>query len=384
MGKLLLFAAALVLFAPVASSQLVKAVEVPAGSPQDKALDEISASDGAQKLALIDNFNAEYGKGEYAAMALDLYVSYYTDANDFAKVADYAGKILAVDPDNFSAALHLVRAEYQVGNPAGLVDAEEKLSGIIARYKAQTPPAGANPNWQSLHDQALADQQDQIRYAESLMPDALYKVTSPTERAADAERAVAAFPDSSYAAMEETLAALAYQQAQDLPKTIAAAEKTLTFDPNSISMLLLLADHYSANSDQLDKADAYSKKALELLASAKQPAGISDADWHNRVTQQTGLAWTEQGMVLIQKEDYTGAITDLQKAGPLLKSDLPTYARNLYRLGYADAKLKKFPEAKAALSEAATYDTPTKPIALQLLQQVNAAAPSPAKRTGRG
>ena len=115
------------------------------------------------------------------------------------KMADYAQKILALDPDNFTAALHLARAESQMGNAAGVFDAGEKLSGIINRYNAQTPPAGADAaDWTSLHQQSLADQQDQIRYVQYFMTNALYKVQAPADRAAFAERYIALFPDSSF------------------------------------------------------------------------------------------------------------------------------------------------------------------------------------------
>jgi len=86
------------------SAQLVKSTNTNAGTPEDKALDEISnTTDPAQKLALIEKFQADFGKGEFAVLALDLHVSYYSDAKDYAKMADYAEKIMVLDPDNFAA-----------------------------------------------------------------------------------------------------------------------------------------------------------------------------------------------------------------------------------------------------------------------------------------
>lgn len=386
-GFLLL--AMFILLAPTAHSQLIKTVPIKAGTSEDKALDEISnAADPAQKLALIDKFYADFGKGELAVTAGDLYVSYYSDAKNYPKVAEYAQNILVLDPDNFSAALQLIHADYEVGDAPDLLDVGEKFAGILARYKAQTPPAGADAaSWKTLHDQSLADQQDQIAYVESLLSSILYKVQSPAERAAAADRAVAAFPDSSYAAMDERLAAVSYQQAENTPKMIAAAEKALILDPNSIDMLLLLGDQYSSNANQLDgglldKAEAYSKKALALLAGAKKPEGIPEAQWQSKITLQTGLAWTEQGQIRITRNDFTGAAAAFQKASPLLKADTSSYARNLYRLGVAYSRMKKIPEARAALAEAASLDTPFKMLAEQALQQI--APATPPKRSGRG
>ncbi|HEY4839990.1 MAG TPA: hypothetical protein VIH72_15340, partial [Candidatus Acidoferrales bacterium] len=52
-------------------AQLTKTVTTKAGTPEDKAMDEISSTtDPAQKLALIDKFNADLAHGEYAVLGL--------------------------------------------------------------------------------------------------------------------------------------------------------------------------------------------------------------------------------------------------------------------------------------------------------------------------
>ena len=364
-------------------AQLVKSTNTNAGTPEDKALDEISnTTDPAQKLALIEKFQADFGKGEFAVLALDLHVSYYSDAKDYAKMADYAEKIMVLDPDNFAAVVHLAHAYSELHNPKALVDTLEKLSGILTRYKAQTPPADAPSDWKSLHDQSLADNQPQIEYVQSLVANGIFADTVPAERAALADRYATVFPDASYAPMAESLAASSYQQAQDTPHMIAAAEKAVAMNPNSIDMLLLLADAYSSSGNNLDKASEYSKKALQLLPVAKKPDSVTDDQWKKQTTLQTGVAWSAQGQVQINKNDLNGAAASFQKASPLLKADTPTYARNLYRLGFTYARLQKIPEAKAALAEAASYNTPFKSLAQQTLEKLGTAPPP--KRAGRG
>jgi tetratricopeptide (TPR) repeat protein len=368
----------------VARAQLIRTITTKAGTPEDKALDEISnTTDPAQKLILIDKFNADLGHDEYAILGLQLYVSYYSDAKNYPKMAEYSQKILALDAENYAAALNLTRAQFEANNPAGVVEAGEKMSGILTRYKAQTAPAGADPTWASLHKQSLDDQKDQIAYVRNLMYASLFKVQSPAERAALAERVVAAFPDSPYAALSEAMAANAYQQAQDSPKMIAAADKALAMNPNSTDMLLLLAEYYSNAGQQLDKALADAKKALQLLPAAKAPEGVSEDQWKNQIALQTGLAWSAEGQVLINNNDLEGAANAFRTASPLLKADLNYYARNLYRLGFTYARQKKIPEAAAALKEVISLNTPFKAPAQQTLDQITPTA-APAKRTGRG
>jgi tetratricopeptide (TPR) repeat protein len=365
--------------AGAARAQLIRGTTIHAGSPEEKALDEISAAtDPVQKLALIDKFMADFGQGDMAVIANELYVSYYADAKNYAKMAEYAQKILALDPDNFNASIHLARAESELGNTAALFDAGEKMTAIIVRYKAQTTPADAVPElWKPKHDQALADQHDQIEYVRNLLANAVFRAQSPADRAAFGERFAAGFPDSPYAASCEALAAGAYQQLQNIPKMIAAGEKVLSMDPNNTDTLLLLADHYSDKGQELDKADAYAKKAIALLPSAKKPEGVADDQWKNQINFQTGLAWSADGQVLINRNNLEGAASAFQKASPLLKSNTVYYARNLYRLGFTYARMKKIPEATAALNEVISMNTPFKALAQQTLQQLGGSAPPP-------
>lgn len=380
---LLLIVFLMLSLATASRAQLAKAITTKAGTPEDKALDEISSTtDPAAKLALIDKFNAELAKDEYAILGLDLYVSYYSDQKNYPKMAEYSQKILAIDPDNYNAALHLANAQFEAGNVAATIEAGEKISGILTRYKAQTAPADADANWASLHKQYFDDQKGQINYVQNIMFNSLYKIRAPAERAAFAERIVAAFPDGPYAVPSEVMAANSYQQAQDNPKMVVAAEKTLTMDANSTDMLVLLAEYYSSAAEQLDKALAYAKKAIELLPNAKAPQGVAADQWQNQIKLQTGVAWSAEGQVLINKNDLEGAATAFRTASPLLKAEVNAYARNLYRLGFTYARQKKVPEATAALNECISLNTPFKAPAQQTLTQMGTTTTT--KRPGRG
>ena len=107
-------------------------------------------------------------------------------------------------------------------------------------------------------------------------------------------------------------------------------------------MLLLLSDDYGERSEQLDKAEAYAKKAATLCDTAKKPEGVTDADWQNQITLQKGLALSALGQIDIAKKDNLAAVKNLSAAAPLLKSNATTYARNQYRLGFAYLNLKKW------------------------------------------
>ncbi|HET9399560.1 MAG TPA: hypothetical protein VFO34_01295 [Candidatus Acidoferrales bacterium] len=364
-------------------AQLTKNVLVQAGTPEDKATREIgAATDPAQKLALIDKFQTDLGKGDMALLANELYMGYYLDAKNWDKLAEYAQKQLEFDPDNFFAAMQLLRANAEKHDAAQEFEAGEKCGGIVTRFRAQQAPADADAAaWKVRHDQYLADAHDELQYIQASMLDVVYHTHDARSRASLAERFVAAFPDSPYAVSTENMAAMTFQGVTDNPKMIAAAQKALTLDPNDGAMLVLLADYYSEKGEQLDQADAYAKKAIQVLPKAAKPEGVADADWSRQVTLQTGVAWSSVGQILVNKKDDAGAITAFQTAGPLLRAEKTAYARNLYRMGYTYALMKKTPEAKAALTEAASLDTPYKLLAQDTLSKLGSGAAP--KRPGR-
>ena len=94
-GPLLMFLA----LAITTSAQFGKSVSVAAGTPEDKPLAEIyAAPDGPDKIALLDKFMADYGKGDLALLGDQLYVQSYLTQKNYAKVYEYGDKALALDP----------------------------------------------------------------------------------------------------------------------------------------------------------------------------------------------------------------------------------------------------------------------------------------------
>ncbi len=375
---------ALALFAALAApaqAQIGKRIAVQAGSPEDKAILEISAtSEPARKLELIDKFFAEYGKGDMAIVGYELYIAYYQAAKNYDEVSGYAEKLLSADPENFPAALNLFRAAQEKGDTQKLFAAGERVGALLAQYKAKPAPEGTTAeDWRLQKSSALADAQDNINYVEYTLFSTGYQTRNPAARAALLERFAAAFPGSPYTANAQTLIAAAYQEAQNYPKMLDYAQKTLAGDPNNLGMLLLLSDYFSERGEQLDKAEEYAKKALDLLAAAKKPegAGLAEDQWAKQVALQKGLAWTSLGQIYIHRRRDAQAVEAFRTAAPLLKSDQVTYARNQYRMGFALLNLKRVAEARAALTEAASINSPYRALAQEKLKTLAAA---PAKK----
>src|SRR5260370_1918412 len=354
---------------PSSSQELGTFVPIPAGSDADHLLTEINAApDPTQKLALIDKF-AGIAQGDMAIVVDDLYVSYYTGAKNYDKAFEYGDKLFALDPDNFSNAVNMVRAAREKGDVDKLFAYGEKTAQILQRYKERPAPAGMKQDdWDTQKAETLQDVRESATYAEQLLFDGAYRTADAAKRAALLVRLAQLFPDSQFAGQALGVAAAAYRQTQNSAKMLEVANGLLGKDPDNLGMLLLFADYYSAKGEQLDKAESYAQKSVSLLETAKKPDGVTDEQWKQQSGLQKGLALSALGQVNIQKKNNAQAVDNLRSAAPLLKSDEGSYARNQYRLGFALLNLKRVPEAKAAFTDAASVNSPYKALAQEKLK----------------
>lgn len=362
----------LLAIAESAAAQIGKTVSVAAGSPEDKALTPIyAAPDGPEKVALLDKFMADYGKGDYELLGDELYVQTYLAQKSYAKVYEYGDKALALDPLGLPVVVNLVHAADEQADTAKLFTYGEKAGAILKAYKESPPPEGMSvQDWAGHQAQAIQQSQSDVAFIQYAMVNAGYKVTDPAARAAYFEGFTAAFPDSSYTPAIREQTAIAYEQAQNKPKMLETAQSILKSDPDNIAILLMLADYWSDNGQQLDQASADAQKALDLLAKAQKPPAMADADWQQQIAVQKGIAYTSLGQIYAINSKFPQAVTQLKLASPLLKSNNFSYARNLYRLGFSLAKLNRTLEARQTLTECVSIDSPYKPLAQQTLAKI--------------
>jgi tetratricopeptide (TPR) repeat protein len=360
---------------PSGAQQIGKFVPIPANSDADHALTEINATaDPAQKLALIDKFAAS-AQGDMVILADDQYVNYYIAAKNYDKAFEYGDKLFALDPDNFSNGVNMVRAAQGKGDVNRMFSYGEKTAQILQRYKEQAAPEGMNQaTWDSQKTQTLQDVRETVVYMEQLLVDGANRTADAAKRAALLVRFAQLFPDAPFANQALGVAAASYRQTQNTAKMLDVANGLLAKDPDNLGMLLLLADYYSEKGEQLDKAEAYAKKSAALLETAKKPDGVTDEQWKQQSALQKGLALSALGQVNIEKKNNAQAVDNLKSAAPLLKSDEGSYARNQYRLGFALLNLKRVPEAKAAFTDAASVNSPYKALAQEKLKALPATA----------
>jgi tetratricopeptide (TPR) repeat protein len=377
-GLLLLLA----FFAPASNGQIGKSIMIPAGSEVDHQLNAInSETDPAKRLQLIDQFSEAHPDGDFQIVADEQYVNYYLNAKQYDKVFAYGDKLFALDPNNFSNAVNMVRAANEKGDTERLLTYGEKAGAIVQRYKSAAPPAGISPEqWDREKADKLAAIKESQDYIEQSLVNAAYQQKDPAKKADYLVRFAKAFPDSAYATQALNVAAVTFQQTQNTQKMLDLANGVLAKDPNNIGMLLLLADYYSEKGTQLDQAEANAKKAASLCDTAKKPDNLTAEQWQKQNGLQKGLALSALGQINIEKKDNATAVKNLTAAAPLLKADAMTYARNQYRLGFAYLNLKNNAAAKEAFSEAASVDSPYKAMAEKKLSELTGAKPAAKKK----
>jgi len=359
------------------AQQLGKPVMIPAGSDADHQLNAINNADASQKLALIDGFAKAFPESDMQIVADEQYVNYYLNAKRYDKAFEYGDKLFALDPDNYLNAVNMVRAAAEKGALDRLYTYGERANSILSRYKASPPPEGISADdWARLKSEKLATLKENQEYVEQCLLNGAYNSKDPGKKADDLVRFAKMYPGTAQSDQALMVAATAYQQAQNRGKMQEIVNNALAKDPNNIDMMLLMADDYSENGDQLDKAEAYARKAISLTDTAQKPEQLTNEQWNQQTSVQKGWAYSTIGQVDLQQRQESQAVGNLLKAGPLLKSNAAMYARNQYRLGFAYLNLKKNADATKAFAEAAAIDSPYKAMAQQKLDELSSAKPA--------
>jgi tetratricopeptide (TPR) repeat protein len=354
---------------PLLNAQ-VTSILIPAGSPEDKAIQAATAETDLQKrTALLQQMAKDFASNPNAvAYACSTLSQQALAAGDAAQALAYGDQALAAQPNNLDLLVVQVQVAQQLKQNAKVVD-----------YAVQGGKAylgiGNEPKPEGLSDEDFARHSEDARAANknaySILENSAYGAisaeTDARQRTDDISRFLAAFPNSSYKGALSQLALYALQQQGDWQKLYEAGEKLAAADPDNFTTLALLASAYAEDpkNAHLDKVMEYGKKAVEL-AKADDPA----ADQQRKLS--AGLAHSAMGYALMKEHKTAQAAAELKKGADLLESNPDACAPVLYRLGNAYAMLSRYAEARAVLTKAAAIPGPVQQPSRQLLEQVRA------------
>ena len=346
-------AALLVLLVLPAPAQITS-ISIAAGSPEDLASQAIANENDAQKrMAMWDDFVQKFAANPMAAAYGNLQLAeLYQAAGDPAKALAAGEKAYAALPNNIDIVMTTAAAAQQA-----------KQYGKAVQYACK-----GGELFRGETAQRSETQQQQYDFLEVTALNAIAAEQNAKLRMTYIDQFTPAFPKSRFSEQIAQYAILSLQQLNDSARLADFGDKALAANPDSVPTLILLANAFAEEQSgaHLAKAGQYAQHAIDLTK-ADQPGADK-----NRVLE-AGVAHSALGYVMLKQEKTLPAITELKQASTMLKDDPAAYSTVLFRLGYAYAKLKRYPEAKTVLAEAVTVKGPFQEAARDLLGKVNTA-----------
>ncbi len=323
-------------------------ISIPAGTPEDKALNAVSSENDAQKkIAMLEEFVQTYSSNPAAVAYGNWQLAQQYAATDPAKAMSYNDKALAAMPDVLDIIQSQVDLAQQVKDPAKVVDYAVRGARIINGLQGADKDAA----------------QTTYGFLDASAYNAVVADTNPKRRLTEIETYSAAFAGSPNAKNANVVAVEALAEMNDTAKLSEFGEKALAADPNNIGILTLLANAYveDPKTTYVAKGGAYARKLIELTKTDTSP--------NAKITQ--GFAHEILGYSLLREEKTALAIAELKTATTMVKSDPVKSSITLYRLGYAYAKSNQMAQAKEALTEAASVEGPFQQSSKDLLIKVS-------------
>jgi tetratricopeptide (TPR) repeat protein len=175
------------------------------------------------------------------------------------------------------------------------------------------------------------------------------------------EAYVQKYPQSRYLPPVYSALVKVYLAENDIPKMQDAGEKDVAIAPNDVQTLAILGQAlpraWNASmpnaAAQLDKAEKFSKSAIELTPTIPKPDGLTDAQFSMAKNQTLAMAHDGLGLVYFRRGKYDAAIPEFEESAKVDPNPEPDPV-NFYVLGIADQKTSHFDAAVAAFTKCAS------------------------------
>lgn len=198
-----------------------------------------------------------------------------------------------------------------------------------------------------------------------------FQAVSPNDvdkRIPMAEQFLQKYPQSRYRPLMYQTLVSGYLAKQEVPKMLDAGEKEIALNPNDTPVLGLMGQTLartvnvkSPNAmEQLNKAEQYSKRAIEVTPTLTKPAELTDEQFMMAKNNALEMAYSGLGLVYLQKGKFADAIPALENSVKVDTHPEPDPV-NLYLLGLANEKASHFDAAVAAYTKCAAIQSSLQP-----------------------
>jgi tetratricopeptide (TPR) repeat protein len=176
------------------------------------------------------------------------------------------------------------------------------------------------------------------------------------------------YPQSRYKGMVYQALVSGYFSTQQVPKLLDVGEKEIQMNPNDAPVLAVMAQTMARTfnpkapdaEQTLEKAEQYSKRAIEVTPTLPKPANLTDEAFTTAKNDTLGMAHGGLGLVYIRKAKFQEAIPELEQS---IKSDNRPDPDpvNYYLLGLANDKTSHFEAAATAFTKCAAIQSSLQP-----------------------
>jgi tetratricopeptide (TPR) repeat protein len=166
------------------------------------------------------------------------------------------------------------------------------------------------------------------------------------------------YPQSRYLPPVYSMLVKCYLQTNQIQKMQETGEKDLLIAPNDVTTLAILGQTLpraynpnQANAQQeWDKAEKFSKSAIELTPTIPKPDGVSDEQFTTAKNATLAMAHSGLGLVYFRRGKYDDAIPEFEEANKI-DPNPQIDPVNYYVLGISDEKTSHFDAAVAAFTK---------------------------------
>lgn len=168
------------------------------------------------------------------------------------------------------------------------------------------------------------------------------------------------YPESRYRPGVYAPLVFAYLQDGQVQKMEEYGEKEIAVAPNDVSTLAIMAQTLPRSihsgtpqaeaAQLLEKAEKYSKQAIEIAPTLPKPANMTDEAFAAAKNQDLAMAHGGLGLVYIRRGKNAEAVTELNEA---VKVDPNPDPVNYYLLGMANKSTSHFDDAITAFNKCA-------------------------------
>jgi tetratricopeptide (TPR) repeat protein len=176
------------------------------------------------------------------------------------------------------------------------------------------------------------------------------------------------YPQSRYRPAAYQALVSGYFATQQVPKLLDAGDKELALNPNDAPVLAVVAQTIARTFDpkapdadqQLQKAETYSKRAIEIVPTLPKPPSLDDQAFTIAKNDTLEMAHGGLGLVYVRRAKYTEAIPELEQSIKANTHPQPDPV-NYYLLGMANSKTSHYDAAVNAFTKCAAIQSGLQP-----------------------